>query len=241
MIATHKASQTISGKTPGINGGENGNQSVDGTKTQNRTRGARARSRADRIGRAGQPALLKDGAAGDLYYSDFVTGTGTFTVGNSTCGPYTEPLGYYSASLRREVRAWNRRMRSSLAGRTSALSVSANDAPQANSSPTARSALRILDLARCRRVLVAATVIPSLAAVSRTDRPAMLYRLKTSLYRFGNAESATSRALRTSARNTSSSGPRARSTRSRRASVDSGPCSLVIRGLHAGFRKCRRH
>jgi len=39
---------------------------------------------------------LTTGAAGYLYYADFVSGTGTFAFGSSTCGPYTQPIGVYS-------------------------------------------------------------------------------------------------------------------------------------------------
>ncbi len=31
-----------------------------------------------------------------LFYNDMVTGTATFNFGSSTCGPYTEPIGFYS-------------------------------------------------------------------------------------------------------------------------------------------------
>ena len=40
---------------------------------------------------------LATGAAGDLYYADMVNGTGSFAFGSSTCGPYTQPIGVYSA------------------------------------------------------------------------------------------------------------------------------------------------
>jgi uncharacterized protein (TIGR03437 family) len=40
---------------------------------------------------------LNQGGAGDLFYKDFVNGTGTFNFGTSTCGPYTEPTGFYLA------------------------------------------------------------------------------------------------------------------------------------------------
>ena len=39
---------------------------------------------------------LTSGAAGDLYYADMVSGTGTFGLGSSACGPYTQPAGVYS-------------------------------------------------------------------------------------------------------------------------------------------------
>lgn len=41
--------------------------------------------------------LTNGGAAGKLFYDDFVTGTGSFSFGSSTCGPYTETPGVYSA------------------------------------------------------------------------------------------------------------------------------------------------
>ena len=40
---------------------------------------------------------LTAGAAGHLYYDDMVSGTGSFAFGTSTCGPFTEPTGFYSA------------------------------------------------------------------------------------------------------------------------------------------------
>ena len=40
---------------------------------------------------------LTSGAAGYLYYNDMVNGTGSFAFGSSTCGPYTQPIGVYSA------------------------------------------------------------------------------------------------------------------------------------------------
>jgi uncharacterized protein (TIGR03437 family) len=40
---------------------------------------------------------LTAGAVGYLYYNDMVNGTGSFTFGSSTCGPYTAPVGVYSA------------------------------------------------------------------------------------------------------------------------------------------------
>jgi hypothetical protein len=40
---------------------------------------------------------LTAGAAGYLYYNDMVNGTGSFAFGSSTCGPYTAPVGVYSA------------------------------------------------------------------------------------------------------------------------------------------------
>ncbi len=41
---------------------------------------------------------LSNGAAsGELFYNDFVSGTGTFSFGSSTCGPYKETTGLYSA------------------------------------------------------------------------------------------------------------------------------------------------
>ena len=40
---------------------------------------------------------LSDGAAaGELYYSDLVNGSGSFTFGTSTCGPFAETAGIYS-------------------------------------------------------------------------------------------------------------------------------------------------
>jgi uncharacterized protein (TIGR03437 family) len=44
----------------------------------------------------GSVALTR-GAAGYLYYNDMVNGTGSFAFGSSTCGPFTEPIGFYSA------------------------------------------------------------------------------------------------------------------------------------------------
>ncbi len=40
---------------------------------------------------------LASGAASELYYVDFVSGTGNFNFGTSTCGPYSETAGVYSA------------------------------------------------------------------------------------------------------------------------------------------------
>src|ERR1035438_3110643 len=40
---------------------------------------------------------LTTGAAGDLYYADMVNGTGSFAFGSTTCGPYTQPIGFYAA------------------------------------------------------------------------------------------------------------------------------------------------
>jgi hypothetical protein len=40
---------------------------------------------------------LAAGAADYLYYSDMVNGTGSFAFGSSTCGPYSAPVGAYSA------------------------------------------------------------------------------------------------------------------------------------------------
>ena len=40
---------------------------------------------------------LTSGAAAYLYYNDMVNGTGSFAFGASTCGPYTQPVGVYSA------------------------------------------------------------------------------------------------------------------------------------------------
>lgn len=40
---------------------------------------------------------LTTGAAGHLYYNDMVNGTGSFAFGSSTCGPFTEPIGFYSS------------------------------------------------------------------------------------------------------------------------------------------------
>jgi uncharacterized protein (TIGR03437 family) len=40
---------------------------------------------------------LTTGAAAELYYKDLVSGTATFAFGSSTCGPYTQPAGVYSA------------------------------------------------------------------------------------------------------------------------------------------------
>jgi len=41
---------------------------------------------------------LSDGAAaGELYYNDFVNGTASFAFGASSCGPFTETAGVYSA------------------------------------------------------------------------------------------------------------------------------------------------
>jgi uncharacterized protein (TIGR03437 family) len=39
---------------------------------------------------------LAQGADADLYYTDFVSGTGTFNFGSSTCGPYGATPGVYS-------------------------------------------------------------------------------------------------------------------------------------------------
>lgn len=40
---------------------------------------------------------LSDGAASYLFYNDFVAGTGNFALGPMTCGPFTEPVAYYTA------------------------------------------------------------------------------------------------------------------------------------------------
>lgn len=40
---------------------------------------------------------LNPGAASELFYNDFVNGSATFNFGPSTCGPYTETAGTYSA------------------------------------------------------------------------------------------------------------------------------------------------
>jgi uncharacterized protein (TIGR03437 family) len=40
---------------------------------------------------------LSQGGASELYYNDFVSGSATFNVGSSTCGPWTETSGVYSA------------------------------------------------------------------------------------------------------------------------------------------------
>jgi uncharacterized protein (TIGR03437 family) len=40
---------------------------------------------------------LTAGAVGYLYYNDIISGTGNFAFGSSTCGPYTQPIGVYSA------------------------------------------------------------------------------------------------------------------------------------------------
>ena len=45
----------------------------------------------------GSMALSAGAASGELYYSDFLSGTGSFSFGNSTCGPFTETAGVYSA------------------------------------------------------------------------------------------------------------------------------------------------
>ncbi len=43
------------------------------------------------------PVNLSDGAAsGELFYNDFLEGTGTFAFGATTCGPYTVTAGVYS-------------------------------------------------------------------------------------------------------------------------------------------------
>lgn len=42
-------------------------------------------------------SALTSGAAGYLYYADMVSGTGNFSFGSSTCGPYTQAAGMYSA------------------------------------------------------------------------------------------------------------------------------------------------
>jgi uncharacterized protein (TIGR03437 family) len=39
---------------------------------------------------------LSQGGAAELYYDDFVSGSGTFNFGTSTCGPWTETPGIYS-------------------------------------------------------------------------------------------------------------------------------------------------
>jgi uncharacterized protein (TIGR03437 family) len=41
--------------------------------------------------------LSNGGASGELYYSDFVRGEASFAFGSSTCGPFTEIAGIYSA------------------------------------------------------------------------------------------------------------------------------------------------
>jgi hypothetical protein len=44
------------------------------------------------------PVPLTNGAAsGELFYNDFVNGTGTFTYAGSTCGPFTATPGVYSS------------------------------------------------------------------------------------------------------------------------------------------------
>ena len=40
---------------------------------------------------------LTNGAAGNLYYAEMISGAGSFAFGLSTCGPYTQPSGVYSA------------------------------------------------------------------------------------------------------------------------------------------------
>jgi uncharacterized protein (TIGR03437 family) len=40
---------------------------------------------------------LNKGGASELYYNDFVAGTGIFNFGSSTCGPWSETPGIYSA------------------------------------------------------------------------------------------------------------------------------------------------
>jgi uncharacterized protein (TIGR03437 family) len=52
----------------------------------------------------GTVPLTNGGASGTVFYSEFIKGTGTFTaksasLGSLTCGPFTQPLGYY-ATLR---------------------------------------------------------------------------------------------------------------------------------------------
>ena len=39
---------------------------------------------------------LGTGPTGNLYFSDFVSGKGSFAFGSSTCGPYTAPNGFYA-------------------------------------------------------------------------------------------------------------------------------------------------
>jgi uncharacterized protein (TIGR03437 family) len=45
----------------------------------------------------GSVNLTNGAASGELFYNDFVSGTGSFSFGSSTCGPYTETAGVYSA------------------------------------------------------------------------------------------------------------------------------------------------
>jgi uncharacterized protein (TIGR03437 family) len=45
----------------------------------------------------GPSISLTPGAAPELYYNDFVSGTATFGFGSSNCGPYTQTAGVYSA------------------------------------------------------------------------------------------------------------------------------------------------
>ena len=44
----------------------------------------------------GSVNLTNGAASGELFYSDLVTGTGSFALGSSTCGPYTAIAGVYS-------------------------------------------------------------------------------------------------------------------------------------------------
>jgi uncharacterized protein (TIGR03437 family) len=44
----------------------------------------------------GSVTLINGAASGELFYSDFVSGTATFNFGSGTCGPYTKEPGIYS-------------------------------------------------------------------------------------------------------------------------------------------------
>ena len=44
----------------------------------------------------GNITLTAGVSTADLFYNDMVAGTATFNFGTSTCGPYTEPIGFYS-------------------------------------------------------------------------------------------------------------------------------------------------
>ena len=44
----------------------------------------------------GTVALTNGAASGEIFYDDFVNGTGSFSFGASTCGPYTQKAGIYS-------------------------------------------------------------------------------------------------------------------------------------------------